>query len=126
VSIRDRFANDLEEFTMEAPDTYAILAGVLTLQVGTEMAYAREPTVLWGIASVYVFGSAILLIAAGVSDVDLTRWGTLLALLAFSSMMVAVSLTYVMIHGAPIKTDALAFVNQAWWHTPCGEVAIHR
>jgi len=113
VSFRDRFAEDFDEFTMEAPDTYAILAGVLTLQVGTEMAYAREPTVLWGIASVYVFASAIVLIGAGVTDLDLDRWGTPLALLAFSSIMVGVSLTYVMIHGSPIKTDALAFVNQA-------------
>ncbi len=113
MSLRDRFADDLDEFVMEAPDTYAILAGILTLQVGTEMAYAREPTVLWGIASVYVFASAILLVMAGVSDLDLRKWGTPLALLAFSSIMVAVTLTYVMIHGSPIKTDALAFVNQA-------------
>jgi uncharacterized membrane protein len=113
MSLRDRFADDLDEFVLEAPDTYAVLAGVLTLHVGAEMAYAREPSVIWGIASVYVFGSALLLIGAGITDVDLDRWGTPLAVLAASSILSAVGLTYVLIHGSPIGTDALAFVNEA-------------
>lgn len=111
--LRKRLSEDIDEFALEAPDTYAILAGLLTLQVGAEMTYAREPSILWGIVSVYVFGSALLLFGAGLSDADLDRWGKPLALLATTSVLASVAVTYVMIHGSPIQTDALAFVNQA-------------
>lgn len=113
MSIREQLAQDAQEITMEAGDTYAVFAGLLTLHLGAEMAYSREPTIFWGVASVYVFGSALLLVGAGLSDVDLERWGKPLAFLAFTSVMTAVGITYIMIQGMPIGTDALAFVNQA-------------
>jgi|GEM_PF-6148455 len=101
------------DLDIEAPDTYAILAGLFVLHLGAEMSYAREPSIIWGVASIYVFASALLLIGAGVSTVDVRRWGRPLAGLAFLAIMSALGVTYLVIHGTPINTDALDFVNIA-------------
>ncbi|WP_435067709.1 hypothetical protein [Haloplanus sp. C73] len=101
------------DLDIEAPDAYAVLAGLFTLHLGSEMAYAREPSVIWGVASIYVFASALVLIGAGVSTVDVRRWGRPLAGAAFVAIMTALGVTYLMIHGSPINTDALDFVNIA-------------
>jgi len=101
------------DLDIEAPDAYAILAGIFTLHLGAEMAYGREPTIIWGVASMYVFATALLLIGAGISTVDVRRWGRPLAGAAFLAIMCALGVTYLMIHGSPINTDALDFVNTA-------------
>jgi hypothetical protein len=101
------------DLDLEAADAYAVLAGMLTLHVGAEMAYAREPSVIWGVASLYVFASALVLVGAGVTTVDVRQWGRPLAGLAFIALMSALSITYLMIHGAPINTDTLDFVTHA-------------
>lgn len=121
-ALRGRLAAlNTDTLALEAPDAWAVLAGVLTLHVGAEMAYAREPSVYWGVASVYVFGSALVLVAAGVTDLDLRQWGAPLTLLAATSLLTAVGLTYLSIHGTPINTDALAFINQAGASILAGE-----
>jgi len=101
------------DMDVETPDAFAILAGIFTLHIGAEMAYAREPSLLWGVASVYVFATAIALVVAGVSNVDVRRWGRPLAGAAFLAIMSALGVTYLMIHGSPINTDALGFINKA-------------
>lgn len=101
------------DFDVDAPDAFAVLAGVMTLHIGAEMTFARQPSVLWGVTSLYVFGAALLLIAAGLTDVDVTRWGRPLAGIAFTAVMVAVGMTYLMIRGSPIQTDALGFINES-------------
>lgn len=101
------------DFDLDAPDAFAVLAGIFTLHIGAEMSFAREPNILFGIASVYVFGSALLLVMAGITDIDIERWGRPLAGLAFLALMTGVGLTFVMIRGVPIQTDALAFINEA-------------
>lgn len=101
------------DFDLESPDAFAVLAGIFTLHIGAEMSFAREPSVLWGIASVYVFGAALLLVGAGVTSVDVREWGRPLAGLAFIALLVGITMTYLMIHGSTIKTDALAFINDA-------------
>jgi uncharacterized membrane protein len=101
------------DFDVDAPDAFAVLAGVMTLHIGAEMAFARTPSVLWGITSLYVFGSALLLVGAGLTDVDVQKWGKPLSALAFTAVMVAVGMTYLMIRGSPIQTDALGFINEA-------------
>lgn len=109
------------DLDLQAADAYAVLAGMLTLHVGAEMAYAREPSIIWGIASLYVFASALVLIGAGVTNVDVRRWGRPLAGIAFIGLMSALCITYLMIHGAPINTDALDFVTQAAGSLLAGE-----
>jgi uncharacterized membrane protein len=111
----DRLVERLPEadFDIEAPDAYAILAGLFTLHLGAEMTYAREPTIIWGVASMYVFATALALMGAGLSTVDVRRWGRPLAGAAFLAIMSALGVTYLMIHGTPINTDALDFVNTA-------------
>jgi uncharacterized membrane protein len=101
------------DLDIEAPDAYCLLAGIFTLHLGAEMSYAREPTIIWGIASMYVFATALLLIGAGISTVDVRRWGRPLAGAAFLAIMCALGVIYLMIHGTPINTDALDFVNTA-------------
>jgi uncharacterized membrane protein len=101
------------DLDIEAPDAYALLAGVFTLHLGAEMSYAREPSIIWGVASVYVFATALVLIGAGVSTVDVRRWGRPLSGAAFLAIMSALGVIYLMIHGSPINTDALDFVNTA-------------
>lgn len=101
------------DLDLDAPDAYAVLAGIFTLHLGAEMSYAREPSIVWGVASIYVFASALVLIGVGVSDVDVREWGRPLAGFAFTAIMAALGVTYLMIHGTPINTDALDFVNHA-------------
>jgi len=101
------------DLDIEAPDAYCLLAGLFVLHLGSEMAYAREPSLIWGVASVYVFGSALMLIIAGVSTIDVRKHGRALAGAAFLAMMVALGVTYLMIHGSAINTDALGFMNKA-------------
>jgi len=101
------------DLDIESPDAYAVLAGLFTLHLGAEMSYAREPSLIWGIASLYVFATALALIGAGVSTVDVRRWGRPLAGAAFIAIMSALGVTYLSIHGRPINTDALDFVNIA-------------
>ncbi|WP_251342418.1 hypothetical protein [Haloplanus halophilus] len=110
-SLLDRFPEP--DLDVEAPDAYALLAGVFTLHLGAEMSYAREPSIIWGIASMYVFATALVLIGSGVSTVDVRRWGRPLSGAAFLAIMSALGVIYLMIHGSPINTDALDFVNTA-------------
>jgi uncharacterized membrane protein len=111
----DRLFDRLPEpdLDIESPDAYAVLAGLFTLHLGAEMSYAREPSLVWGVASLYVFATALALIGAGVSTVDVRRWGRPLAGAAFVAIMSALGVTYLSIHGRPINTDALDFVNIA-------------
>lgn len=101
------------DLDIEAPDAYALLSGLFILHLGSEMAYAREPSVIWGVASVYVFAAALLLITAGVSTIDIREHGRPLAGIAFLAIMVSLGVTYLMIRGSPINTDALGFMNKA-------------
>lgn len=101
------------DFDIEAPDAFAFLGGLMTLQVGVEMTYAREPSLLWAVTSIYVFLAAFVLLLAAITSVDLDRWGRPLAGFAFLTIMVGVGVTYIMIYGSPIQTDTLAFVAEA-------------
>lgn len=101
------------DFDLDAPDAFAVLAGIFTLHIGAEMSFAREPSILFGVASVYIFGSALLLIGAGITDTEIERWGRPLAALAFLALMTGIGVTFVFIRGVPIQTDALAFINEA-------------
>lgn len=100
------------DLDVKAPDAFAVLAGMMVLQVGAQMSFAREPSAIWGVASIYVFASAILLVFAGLTDIDVRRWGRPLAGLAFLSLMVGTLLIYLMVHGTTIQTDTLAFTQQ--------------
>jgi len=101
------------DFDIEAPDAFAVMAGVFVLHVGTKMGYARAPSVFWGIASIYVFAGGMLLVGAGVTDVDVRKWGRPLSGIAFLSLLVGVGMTYLMVHGSPLESDSLGFINAA-------------
>jgi len=100
------------DFDVDAPDAFAILAGLWTLDVGAKMAGAREPSVIWAVASTYVFLATIVLLFVGLTSIDVKRWGRPLAGFAFLAIMVGVGVTYIMIHGSPMQTDVLFFINE--------------
>jgi len=100
------------DFDIDEPDAFAVLAGLFTLDVGAKMAGARAPSTIWAVASIYVFGAAILLLFAGTTSIDIRKYGRPLAGFAFLAIMVGVGVTYLMIHGTPMQTDVLFFINE--------------
>jgi uncharacterized membrane protein len=101
------------DLDVDAPDAFAVLAGVMIIDVGKEMSGAREPSIFWGVASVYVFAAAILLLVAGLTSIDVSRWGRPLAGFAVMAVLVAAGMTWIMTRHTPIFTDTLGFLTQA-------------
>lgn len=101
------------DLDVDAPDAFCVLAAFLILHIGAEMTRAREPSLIWAVASIYVFGAAIALLVLGITTIDVEEYGRPVAVGAFLAVMSGVGVVYLMIFGTPIQTDALSFIQQA-------------
>lgn len=101
------------DLDIEASDAYAILAGVLLFDLGVTMAGTAGPTWLFAVSSMYVFGTSLVLVCAGVLDIDMARWGRPLAAGALLAIAAVLLVTWVFVAPAVPETDVMAFLGEA-------------
>jgi uncharacterized membrane protein len=101
------------DLDLEAPDAFALLTGLMLVDLGVTMAGTAGPSVVFALCSIYVFGTAVVLVGAALVDLDWRRWGRPLAAGVVAALLAVVTVAYLAVATSTPGTDVMAFQGQA-------------